>query len=226
MPIYFKVFGPWTGSTPASEPIQDLLTITVVAFVIITGSALAWRNLKDGRGDRRGAFRLALFAFASLMLAWICGSTHGFHREELNLFLAALGEALYRSVLAGVLYLALEPFVRKRWPHALISWNRILEGRFGDSLAGRDVLVGISFAAAVCVVRTGLRFVDPTPQPSWSPRYSRRCNPRRRHCRFLRASYSIPLMFRYPCFSCSASCAPFCETSGSQSSFGSPSSMG
>ena len=165
MPIYFKVFGPWTGSTPASEPIQDLLTITVVAFVIITGSALAWRNLKDGRGDRRGAFRLALFAFASLMLAWICGSTHGFHREELNLFLAALGEALYWSVLAGVLYLALEPFVRKRWPHALISWNRILEGRFGDSLAGRDVLVGISFAAAVCVVRTGLRFVDPTPRP-------------------------------------------------------------
>jgi serine/threonine-protein kinase len=162
MPIYFKVSGPWSGSTPASE--ASPLTIVVVIFVMITGISLAWRNLNDGRGDRRGAFRLALFAFASLMVAWICASTHGFDPRELDLFLVALGEALYWSVLAGILYLAVEPFVRQRWPHALISWNRILEGRFGDSLVGRDVLVGIGFAGAVCVVRTSLNLLDVTPQ--------------------------------------------------------------
>ena len=47
--------------------------------------------------------------------------------------------------------------VRHRWPHALISWNRLLEGRLGDSLVGRDVLVGVFLAGVVCILRTSTR---------------------------------------------------------------------
>jgi serine/threonine-protein kinase len=43
-------------------------------------------------------------------------------------------------------YLALEPYVRRRWPQALISWNRLLSGRFRDPLVGRDILIGSLFA--------------------------------------------------------------------------------
>ena len=39
-------------------------------------------------------------------------------------------------------YLALEPAVRRRWPEMLISWSRLLAGRFSDPLVGRDVLLG------------------------------------------------------------------------------------
>ena len=39
----------------------------VVALPVGAG-LLAWRNIRLGRGDRRGLFRLALFAFAGMFL--------------------------------------------------------------------------------------------------------------------------------------------------------------
>jgi hypothetical protein len=44
-----------------------------------------------------------------------------------------------------VLYLALEPYVRRRWPTSLITWSRVLAGKFTDPLVGRDLLIGIIF---------------------------------------------------------------------------------
>jgi serine/threonine-protein kinase len=49
-------------------------------------------------------------------------------------------------------YIALEPYVRRRWPDLLISWNRLLAGRFGDPLVGRDVLVGALAGAALAAL--------------------------------------------------------------------------
>jgi hypothetical protein len=39
-------------------------------------------------------------------------------------------------------YLALEPYVRRRWPWLMVGWNRLLAGRWRDPLVGRDLLVG------------------------------------------------------------------------------------
>jgi serine/threonine-protein kinase len=164
-PIYFEVFGPRNISEALNPELKAVtaLRIVVVIFVMISGVVLAWRNLKEGKGDRRGAFRLSLFAFVSVMLAWVFGSTHRFDPGELNSFVNALAEALYWTAISGVMYLAVEPFVRRRYPHALISWNRLLEGRFGDSLVGRDILVGVFLASLVCIIRTSARLVGITP---------------------------------------------------------------
>jgi serine/threonine-protein kinase len=54
--------------------------------------------------------------------------------------------------LTWVVYIALEPFVRRRWPGRIISWSRLLAGEFRDPLVGRDVLVG-------GVIGTGLTLV-------------------------------------------------------------------
>ncbi len=35
-----------------------------------------------------------------------------------------------------LLYLALEPAVRSRWPHAIVTWNRVLAGRWKDRASG------------------------------------------------------------------------------------------
>jgi hypothetical protein len=41
------------------------------------------------------------------------------------------------------LYLALEPWVRRRWPQTMVSWSRLLSGQFRDPLVGRDILFGV-----------------------------------------------------------------------------------
>ena len=52
----------------------------------------------------------------------------------------------------GTFYLALEPFIRRRFPRALVSWSRLLAGRWRDWMVGRDVLLGTAGAVATQVV--------------------------------------------------------------------------
>ena len=56
-----------------------------------------------------------------------------------------------------VLYLALEPYVRRYWPQAIISWTRVLGGRWRDPLVGRDVLYGVILGVLFCDLY-GLRY--------------------------------------------------------------------
>ncbi len=62
-------------------------------------------------------------------------------REE-PLLSKMAGTALFNGALIGLIYLALEPYVRRRWASLIISWNRLLAGDFRDPMVGRDILVG------------------------------------------------------------------------------------
>jgi hypothetical protein len=42
--------------------------------------------------------------------------------------------------------------VRKFWPSTVISWSRLLAGRYRDAQVGRDVLIGVFVAMAVLLV--------------------------------------------------------------------------
>jgi serine/threonine-protein kinase len=59
------------------------------------------------------------------------------------------------------MYLALEPYVRRRWPWRVVAWNRLLEGRFRDPLVGRDLLLG-GFGAVCVAVLEELQALAPT----------------------------------------------------------------
>jgi hypothetical protein len=87
-----------------------------------------------------------VIAGASL-ISWIIGSSHTATQVEIWMMLNAVGAAIFNGGLAGVLYLALEPFTRRRWPQALVSWSRLIAGRWRDPAVGRDVLIGASTAA-------------------------------------------------------------------------------
>ncbi len=56
------------------------------------------------------------------------------------------------STTVWLLYVGLEPYVRRRWPQVLIGWSRLLSGRFRDPLVGRDVLIGGATAILVGAV--------------------------------------------------------------------------
>jgi len=150
-PVYFQAIGPW--SLPWRMQARGLATSAIVrqTTLVVGGFALlvmaAWfarNNLRLGRGDRQGAFRISTFTFWVALAASLLTAHHvpdlG---AEWQLFIHAAGEALFSAACLWLLYVALEPFVRRNWPELLISWTRLLSGRFRDPLIGRDLLAGI-----------------------------------------------------------------------------------
>ena len=51
--------------------------------------------------------------------------------------------------LLWLLYQALEPAVRARWPHSLVTWNRLLAGQLGDPRVGSHILIGTVVGVAM-----------------------------------------------------------------------------
>jgi serine/threonine-protein kinase len=148
--VYFKVYrGPWEQPDAPRGPLQpeprlfQYLYAAVFCLVVIGASWLARRNLRVGLGDTTGAWRLASFLFACHMICMTLIADHvPSFREEAVWLMKALGFAGLWSSLCWLLYFALEPYVRRRWPWRMISWNRLLAGRFRDPMVGRDLLIG------------------------------------------------------------------------------------
>ncbi len=180
-PVYFELIGPWTRPerTQPYQPTRGervgLVILIVLLFsLLVVGAMLARRNLRLGRGDRRGASRLAAFVFAAWAVAWVFGAHHVPNFDELGLFFEFLFWGLGWSCLIWVLYIALEPYVRRRWPATLVSWSRLLAGDFRDPLVGRDILAGCFLAPFSAAVGGPVWFVFswlgyPPGQPSSGP---------------------------------------------------------
>ncbi len=167
-PVYFELIGPWTrpGRMQPYQPTFGervglvLLTVLLLSMVVV-GAMLARRNLRLGRGDRRGASRLAAFVFVASSVAVFFGAHHVPNFDELALFFEFLAWGLLLSCFFWALYIALEPYVRRRWPTTLVSWSRLLAGGLRDPLVGRDVLAGCLWGA-ILVALTELNWFVPS----------------------------------------------------------------
>ena len=158
-PTSFEVIGPW-GRPPSMRPpvrssegaAGDLVVLTILVGVILGSLFIARRNVRLGRGDRRGAFRVAAYVLIAFMLAWAMGAHHVPSSAELWLFLMMASWSLLLAALVWVMYVALEPFVRRRWPGTIVSWARLLSGRFRDPQIGRDLLIGAATGVFVALI--------------------------------------------------------------------------
>ena len=197
-PVWFTIVNPWDRPTrqeqaeesPGEGMIQAFFV--TIFFVILLGAALLARhNLRRGLGDRKGAFRLAAFAFTLEMVSWLFAAHHVSDvGGEFTLFIESLAWALMLACLLWLVYVALEPFVRRRWPGRIISWNRLLAGGLGDPLVGRDVLLGALFG--FCAV--ALNYLQ-TLAPQWLGMPA--TTPQAAHPdAFAGAQYTIPLLCR------------------------------
>ena len=88
------------------------------------------------------------------------------------LIIRGLGVCLLLAAVVWILYLAIEPYIRRHWPDMLVSWTRLLAGRWKDPLVGRDVLLGTAVGAlgamAIPFVRTiVLRWFSLPPLPPY-----------------------------------------------------------
>jgi eukaryotic-like serine/threonine-protein kinase len=148
-PVWFEIVAPWTaprneerqfGST-AGERTGLMMRTVVSPLITVVAMMLALRNLRLDRGDRRGAIRLSIFLFAAGAIS------NGLETGNL-MVLATRGPmlVLFVPAFAWLLYIALEPHIRRAWPETMIGWSRLLAGSLRDPLVGRDVLVGVLVA--------------------------------------------------------------------------------
>jgi hypothetical protein len=120
-----------------------------IAIAIVVGAVwFAYRNCARGRGDRKGALRLACVVFVVEMAIFLCRAHFVLAFDTLFLFILAVSTALFASGFLWMLYLALEPYVRRNWPQIIISWTRLMAGRLRDPLVGRDVISGVALGMA------------------------------------------------------------------------------
>jgi hypothetical protein len=129
--------------------IAVVVSTTFLALSYIGAAFFMRRNFILGRGDRRGAARLAkvtgLCVFAASWLAAappfdsrIFGALHG---------AAAVG--LFAGAWCWAYYMAIEPFVRRQWPRMLVGWSRLMAGEWRDPQVGRELFLGGLTAALI-----------------------------------------------------------------------------
>ena len=137
----------------------SIFASTFMLCVLILAVFLAWRNVRLGRGDTRGASRVAVFGLFIGMIAWLCAESHVPTPHEAGSFLEGLSQAFSSAAQAWIFYVALEPYVRRRWPQIMITWSRLLGGRVRDPLVGGHLLIGVASGAAMFTVAFVLRLV-------------------------------------------------------------------
>jgi len=166
-PVYLEIVAPWTaprneerqfGSTSGERTGLRMRTI-VGPLAGVVALLLAMRNLRLGRGDRRGAMRLSLFLFAAGLMS------NALETGDLQVLTKGPPIVLFVPAFVWLLYVALEPHIRRVWPDTMFGWSRLLAGRVRDPLVGRDVLVGVLVA-----IGNGLIFALHTMLRRWSGR--------------------------------------------------------
>lgn len=153
------VTGEWTRE-PFSQNAPLGLEIAMMGL-ISTGYVLAWRNLRHGRSDTRGAARLALAGFILKMAGFFLLGHHVGGTDEFRLFWRAVMEALFVSCNFGAFYLAIEPAVRRRRPRILTGWVRALHGGIDDPLVAKQALIGLMLGLAGSALAAAVGLFSP-----------------------------------------------------------------
>jgi predicted Ser/Thr protein kinase len=145
---------------PMRQRISTGIFVLVLVSLIWGGIFFARRNLRLGRGDRRNANRLAFLSMSLFMMMFILDWHHVPTIYELVPIVLFAGFSLFLAGLFWIFYIAIEPFVRRRWPHFLASWTRLLSGDWRDPLVARDVLAGCALGVLIsCIILFACKIV-------------------------------------------------------------------
>jgi serine/threonine-protein kinase len=159
-PVYFAITGPWSRSArtasvqPAffSQLVQALAAFGMPALMVL-GAVLARINLKAGRGDRAGAFRVAVFNFLVTLAAWLLGASHfSALGIEVSRVFAGIGMALFDTAVVWLTYLGLEPYMRRYSPDSILGWTTLVSGRWRDPRVGVDVMIGLAAGLGMTIL--------------------------------------------------------------------------
>jgi predicted Ser/Thr protein kinase len=150
-PVFFRVLGPW--SRPERSPAQGQGSMSprsmLLYALLLAAIPIAWHHLRAGSADLQGGSKLGLLCFASMACGQMIGSHHTFDHAEFSVFWRVIALAGTNSAIVFLIYIALEPWVRRGWPQTLIPWSRFTTRGIRDPLVGRDLLCGAFFGAVM-----------------------------------------------------------------------------
>ncbi len=171
-PVWFEIIRP-SRQPDAAEPrsaterLGSAIMFVIVLTLIIGSALLARRNARLGRSNPSGALRLVI-VFAVVGTVADLLTTTSSVEAFLRVFFGNLALQVFLAIVIWLAYLATEPYVRRLWPHALIAWQRTLEGRLRDPLVGRHILVGALGGVALSVawlLPQAARWIGEPPPP-------------------------------------------------------------
>jgi hypothetical protein len=160
-PVFFALIGDWNKpwhmvpeSTAEQKKNKMAQTFGVLFLMslLVGGALLARRNYRHGRGDRDGALRLAAVMLVLEVLLWACQSHIVAGFQTFGYLMLAISSGLLWGAVMWVLYMAIEPWIRRNWPQAIISWSRLISGQLRDAVVGRDILFGVAFGTLWIVI--------------------------------------------------------------------------
>ena len=148
-PVMFRLIGKWTepdrmpSENSGHSKAPEVLLVAFLLVLLAGAILLARHNYVNQKSDPQGALRLGLLIFVLEMLVWLFSAHFVPSLGSFGLFVLGASGAVFLGTLFYIVYLAIEPFVRRHWPHAIISWSRLMSGRIRDVLVARDVLYGV-----------------------------------------------------------------------------------
>lgn len=148
-PVFFQLSGEWTRARRMAAPeskggqrASEIFGLGFLVLLVAGGIWLAYRNYSRGKGDRQGAWKMARIVFRLELLLFLLSAHLNFSIDTVFLSMLAISTGLFVAGCMWVLYIALEPYARSKWPQTLVSWARLLSGKLRDPLVGRDILLG------------------------------------------------------------------------------------
>ena len=160
-PVFFAMIGnwnkPWRMVTDHSAEERKnraslMISVFLLTAILAAGALLARRNYRHGRGDREGALRQAAVVFVLEIGIWLCRCHFFAGFQAFGYLMIAIASALLWGGAMWMLYLAIEPWIRRNWPQAIISWSRLISGKVRDPVVGRDILFGVAFGTLWLVI--------------------------------------------------------------------------
>ncbi len=153
-PVEFRVFAPWRVPDDAVSAVDSVIQkglqifgLLAILSGLIGAALLARMNIRSGRADAVGARRLAIVIFFGELVRMAI-ARHTIADVFSGDVIGRCGaRSVWIAMLVWLLYIAIEPFVRRYWPESLIAWARLLAGKWKDARVSRDVLIAAVLGA-------------------------------------------------------------------------------
>jgi protein kinase-like protein len=168
-PTSMFVLGPWARPTrmaPAartlSQTIFGVFGSLLIVALMLAALVIARRNVRLQRANRGGAARIVAFVLTGYAATWVLSAHHVPDLQvEISAFTRYFGNVLMAACILLVIYLALEPYVRRFWPDGILGWTRLTSGYVRDPRVGRDVLIGCAVAVGIAALEVLYNYLPP-----------------------------------------------------------------